>query len=293
MSKPLSAWERVQLARHRERPHTLAYIDELIGDFVELHGDRIFGDDRALVGGLGDFRGRRVMVIGHQKGANTRENIERNFAMPHPEGYRKAHRLVRLAEKFGLPVLTFIDTPAADAGLGSEERGQAIAIAENLLAMASLRVPTVATVIGEGGSGGALAIGVADRILMLENAIYAVASPEACATILWKNAAEAPTAAEALRFTAADLKEFEIADEIVAEPLPAHQAPLDTIRSVGDAIGRHLAELDRIAAGEGGFQALLDCRYQKYRRIGRWAEENDPLTLLAGSGQHLADSSGT
>ncbi|HEU5424788.1 MAG TPA: acetyl-CoA carboxylase carboxyltransferase subunit alpha [Nitrolancea sp.] len=280
MSEPLTAWERVQLARHPQRPHTLDYLHELLEGFVELHGDRIYGDDRALIAGLGTFRGRKVLVLGHQKGANTRENLERNFGMPHPEGYRKALRLIRLAEKFGLPILSFIDTPAADPGLGSEERGQAIAIAENLVALASVRVPTVATVIGEGGSGGALAIGVADRILMLENAIYAVASPEACATILWKNAAEAPTAAEALRITAADLLQFQIADEVVPEPVPAHEQPVETICRVGDAIARQLSELDALAT-RGGPEALLACRYQKYRRIGRWSEEHDPGNLLA------------
>ncbi|HET7037032.1 MAG TPA: acetyl-CoA carboxylase carboxyltransferase subunit alpha [Thermomicrobiaceae bacterium] len=280
MSEPLTAWERVQLARHSQRPHTLDYLHELLDGFVELHGDRIYGDDRSLIAGLGAFHGRQVLALGHQKGTNTRENLERNFGMPHPEGYRKALRLIRLAEKFGLPILSFIDTPAADPGLGSEERGQAIAIAENLVALASVRVPTVATVIGEGGSGGALAIGVADRILMLENAIYAVASPEACATILWKNLAEAPTAAEALRITAADLLQFEIADEVVPEPVPAHEQPVETIRRVGDAIARQLCELDGLTT-RGGIEALLACRYQKYRRIGRWSEEHDPGNLLA------------
>ena len=281
MSEGLTAWERVQLARHARRPHTLDYIQELLDDFVELHGDRSYGEDPALIGGLGTFRGRSVLALGHQKGANTRENLDRNFGMPHPEGYRKALRLIRLAEKFNRPILTFIDTPAADPGLGSEERGQAIAIAENLMQLALVRVPTVATVIGEGGSGGALAIGVADRILMLENAIYAVASPEACAAILWKNAGEAPTAAEVLRITAADLKAFEIADEVVPEPVPAHEQALETIARVGDAIERHLRELDALTAQPGGVRALLDCRYQKYRRIGRWVEEHDPGALLA------------
>lgn len=268
-----SAWERVQLARHPQRPHTLDYIRGLIDHFVELHGDRLFGDDRALIGGTGSFRGRAVVVLGHQKGANTRENLERNFAMPRPEGYRKALRLLRLAEKFGLPVLTFIDTPAADPGLGSEERGQALAIAENLAALASLRVPIVATVIGEGGSGGALAIGVADRILMLENAIYAVASPEACAAILWKNAAAAPAAAETLRITAADLLEFGIADELIPEPTPAHEDLQGTIARVGDVIQHRLDELTALAESPEGVAQLLDRRYGKYRRIGRWAED--------------------
>lgn len=276
MTETLSAWERVLLARNAARPHTLDYIGELIDGFVELHGDRHFGDDRALVGGLGAFRGRPVMVIGHQKGADTRENLERNFGMPRPEGYRKALRLMRHAEKFGLPVLALIDTPAADPGLGSEERGQAVAIAENLLAMASLRVPTVAVVIGEGGSGGALAISVADRLLMLENAVYAVASPEACATILWKDVAKAPEAAATMRVTAADLYEFQIVDEIIPEPVPGHEQPLPTIQRTGDVIARHLDELTATAERDG-IDALLEARYRKYRGIGRWVSASEEL----------------
>jgi acetyl-CoA carboxylase carboxyl transferase subunit alpha len=198
----LSAWDRVKLARHADRPHALDYVRELATDWVELHGDRSFGDDRALVGGLARIGSHRVMVLGHQKGNDTKENLARNFGMARPEGYRKAERLMRHAEKFGFPLVTFIDTPGAEPGIGSEERGQATAIAESLLAMADLATPSVAVVIGEGGSGGALAIGVADRILMLENAIYAVASPEACAAILWKDAARAPEAAETMRVTA-------------------------------------------------------------------------------------------
>jgi acetyl-CoA carboxylase carboxyl transferase subunit alpha len=268
----ITAWERVLLARNPARPHTLSYIGELIDDFVELRGDRLFGDDRALIGGVGEFRGRSVMVLGHQKGGNTRENLERNFGMPRPEGYRKALRLMRLAEKFRIPILTFIDTPAADPGLGSEERGQALAIAENLLAMAALRVPCIATVVGEGGSGGALAISVADRILMLENAIYAVASPEACAAILWKNAAQAPAAAETLRITARDLLGFGIIDELIDEPIPAHEEPGATIRRVGDAIERHLDNLTELV-DRAGDEAMLARRYQKYRDMGRWADD--------------------
>lgn len=273
MSETLSAWDRVLLARNAARPHTLDYIHELISGFVELHGDRHFGDDQALVAGIGSFRGRAVMVMGHQKGTNTRENLDRNFGMPRPEGYRKALRLMRHAEKFGMPILSFIDTPAADPTLGSEERGQAVAIAENLLAMARLPVPTIAVVIGEGGSGGALAIGVADRILMLENAVYAVASPEACATILWKNAAEAPAAAEILRMTAGDLRGFGIADEVIPEPVAAHEQAQAVIQRVGDAVGRHLDQLLATASDPcRGIQALLDARYNKYRHIGRWVE---------------------
>jgi acetyl-CoA carboxylase carboxyl transferase subunit alpha len=251
MTEQLNAWDRVQLARNAARPHALDYINELVKDFVELHGDRLFGDDHALIGGIGDFRGRTVVVLGHQKGANTRENIDRNFGMPRPEGYRKALRLIRQAEKFNLPVLTFIDTPAADPGLGSEERGQANAIAENLIAMAAMRVPAIATVVGEGGSGGALAISIADRILMLENAIYAVASPEACATILWKDAAQAPAAAEILRITAHDLHGFGIADEVIPEPVAAHLQPSATIQRAGDAIERHLRDVEQTIATLG------------------------------------------
>ncbi|MBX6343337.1 MAG: acetyl-CoA carboxylase carboxyltransferase subunit alpha [Thermomicrobiaceae bacterium] len=277
MPEALQAWDRVQLARAATRPHTLDYVHDLIVDFVELHGDRHFGDDRALVGGIGAFRGQTVVVVGHQKGANTRENLDRNFGMPRPEGYRKALRLMRLAEKFGFPLLAFVDTPAADPGLTSEERGQATAIAENLLAMASLRVPTVAVVIGEGGSGGALAISVADRLLMLENAIYAVASPEACATILWHDAAEAPAAAATMRVTASDLHGFGIVDEVIPEPVPAHEDPLGTIHRVGDAVEAALRSLQAVVEDPArGIDALLERRYQKYRAIGRWLEEERP-----------------
>lgn len=283
MPETPSAWERVSLARNLARPHTLDYVNALITGFVELHGDRHFGDDLALVGGIGDFRGRSIIVLGHQKGTNTRENLERNFGMPRPEGYRKAHRLMRLAEKFGMPVLTFIDTPAADPGLGSEERGQAVAIAENLMAMAALKVPTIACVIGEGGSGGALAIGATDRMLMLENAIYAVASPEACATILWKDAAKAPEAAETLRFTAADLYGFGIVDAVIPEPIPAHEQPEATIQRVGDDLEGHLNELEAtLAEGPAGIEQLLAQRYEKYRRIGRWVEQES--TRISPSG---------
>jgi len=269
-----TAWERVKLARHAERPHTLDYVHELATDWVELHGDRAFGDDRALIGGLATFNGRTVMVLGHQKGSDTKENIARNFGMARPEGYRKAERLMRHAEKFGFPVITFIDTPGAEPGIGSEERGQATAIAESLLAMADLGTPTVAVVIGEGGSGGALAIGVADRILMLENAIYAVASPEACAAILWKDAGRAAEAAETMRITAADLARFGIIDEVVPEPIPAHQSPREAIRAAGNAIERHLSELIREYPRHdaGAKDRLRAARYERFRRIGAWQE---------------------
>lgn len=271
---PLSAWERVKLARHAGRPHTLDYIHELFTGFVELHGDRAFGDDQALIGGLGTFRGRPALVLGHQKGANTRDNLSRNFGMPRPEGYRKARRLMAHAEKFALPIITFIDTPAADPGISSEERGQGTAIAESLLAMAGLRVPIVTAVIGEGGSGGALAISLGDRLLMLENAVYAVASPEACAAILWKDAAKASTAAETMRVTAADLERFGIIDELIPEPVAAHEAPRETVAAVGNAIARHLSELlaDFDPDDAAAIARLQAARYEKFRRIGAWTE---------------------
>lgn len=270
----LTVWDRVRLARNPSRPHTLDYVSELVTDFVELHGDRAFGDDRALIGGLGALAGHTVMILGHQKGTNTRENISRNFGMARPEGYRKADRLMRHAAKFGIPVVTFIDTPGAEPGIGSEERGQATAIAESLLTMAGLPVPIVACVIGEGGSGGALAIGVADRIIMLENAIYAVASPEACAAILWKDASKAPEAAETMRVTAAELHAFGLVDEVIAEPVPASEAPHATIKAVGEAIARNLEEL--LAAyppsEPSAVERMLDDRYAKFRKIGAWRE---------------------
>ncbi|MEA2524015.1 MAG: acetyl-CoA carboxylase carboxyl transferase subunit alpha [Thermomicrobiales bacterium] len=273
---PRSAWERVKLARHPERPHALDYVGELTSDFIELHGDRAFGDDQALIGGLARFGERTVLVLGHQKGGNTRENIQRNFGMARPEGYRKAERLMRHAEKFGIPVVTFIDTPGAEPGIGSEERGQGTAIAESLLTMADLRTPIVAVVIGEGGSGGALAIGVADRILMLENAVYAVASPEACAAILWKDSGRAEQAAETMRITAQDLHDFEIIDEVIPERVPAHERPREVIAAVGEAISRHLADLMLLISAPDpygdGLTRLLDARYDKFRRIGAWRE---------------------
>jgi acetyl-CoA carboxylase carboxyl transferase subunit alpha len=273
-SPPLTAWDRVKLARHAERPHVLDYLDELTTNWVELHGDRAFGDDRALIGGLATMDGRTVMVLGHQKGNDTKENISRNFGMARPEGYRKAERLMRHAEKFGFPIVTFIDTPGAEPGIGSEERGQATAIAESLLTMSDLGVPTVAVIIGEGGSGGALAIGVADRILMLENAIYAVASPEACAAILWKDAGRAPEAAETMRITASDLAGFGIIDEVVPEILPAHQRPKDAMRATGEAIVRHLRDLENTFPSSDleRQNRLREQRYQRFRRIGAWIE---------------------
>lgn len=270
----LSAMDRVRLARDPQRPATLDYIGELCSEFVELRGDRSFGDDCALIGGLATFRGRSVVVMGHQGGTNTRENIERNFGMPRPEGFRKARRLMRHAQKFSLPILTFVDTSGADPGISSEERGQATAIAECLMEMVGTRVPIICTVIGEGGSGGALAISLGDRLLMLENAVYAVASPEACAAILWKDASKAAEAAETMRVTAADLDRFGIIDELIPEPVPAHEAPRDTIQTVGDRIATHL---DALCAAfdpddDAGVQDLLSRRYNKFRKIGAWSE---------------------
>ena len=262
-----SSWPATRIGR---TPSTTSR--ELTTDFVELHGDRSFGDDHALIGGLANFAGRTVMVLGHQKGRGTNENIRRNFGMARPEGYRKAERLMRHAEKFGMPVLTFIDTPGAEPGIGSEERGQSTAIAESLLTMAGLRTMIVAVVIGEGGSGGALAIGVADRVLMLENAIYSVASPEASATILWKDVAKASDAAASMKITALDLYGFGMIDEIVPEENPAHERPREVIAAAGSAIRRHLGDLHGQVQQENGLDELVQHRYEKFRRIGAWTE---------------------
>lgn len=272
-SAPLTPWDRVLLARHANRPHTLSFIRGLCDKFVELHGDRASANDPAIVSGIARFRGRTVFIVGHQKGESTRENLDRNFGMARPEGYRKALRIMRQAEKFGVPLLSFIDTPGADPGLKSEENGQAFAIAANVFAMADLRIPSVAVVIGEGGSGGALAIGVADRVLMLENAIYSVASPEACAAIVWKDASRAPDAAAAMRVNAADLLEFGLIDEVIPENPPAHEDPQAAIAATGDAIERHLSQVEQVwKRGATGEQEVLDARYAKYRAMGRWQE---------------------
>jgi len=270
----IPAMDRVRLAREAQRPGTLEYVAELCSNFVELRGDRAFGDDAAMVGGVATFRGRSVVVLGHQGGTNTRENIARNFGMPRPEGFRKARRLMQHAQKFGLPILTFVDTSGADPGISSEERGQATAIADCLMEMVGARVPIVSTVIGEGGSGGALAISLGDRLLMLENAVYAVASPEACAAILWKDASKAAEAAETMRVTAADLDRFGIIDELIPEPVPAHEAPRETIHTVGDRIAAHLDELCAAYDPDdtAGIQAMIDRRYEKFRKIGAWTE---------------------
>lgn len=268
-------WQRVQLARHPERPHSLDYIQGLCTDFVEMHGDRLFGDDAAIIGGLARFEERTVMVIGQQKGRTTKENITRNFGMPQPEGYRKAQRLMEHAARFGFPILTFIDTPGASPGMQSEERGIGQAIAASIMAMLRLEVPVVATVIGEGGSGGAMAIGVADRVLMLENAIYSVASPEASAAILWRDAAQASTAAEAMRITAPDLLQFGVIDEVICEPKGgAHNDIVGAVEAVGGAISRHLAELHAAYAlhTERGTRQLIEDRRRKFRVMGQYME---------------------
>ncbi len=265
----LTPIQRVQVARHPKRPYTLDYIELIFTDFIELKGDRLFRDDPAIVGGWARLDGTPVMVIGHQKGRDTKENLRRNFGMPHPEGYREALRLMKLAEQFGAPVITLIDTPGAYPGLGAEERGQAQAIARNLEEMTLLATPFVAAVVGEGGSGGALAIGVADRILMLENSVYSVISPEGCAAILWNDASERERAAVSLKLTAPDLERLGVIDEIVPEPLGgAHADPAGAAEALGEALRRHIAELTKLDA-----DTLLEQRAAKYRRIGPYTEE--------------------
>jgi len=265
----LSAWQRVQIARHTSRPFFLDYVREFCTDFIELHGDRHYGDDLAMPAGLGTIGGIRCMIIGQQKGRDTKENVLRNFGSPHPEGYRKALRLMRLAEKFRLPVVSFIDTPGAYPGIGAEERHIAEAIAVNLREMMLLRTPLVAVVIGEGGSGGALGIGIADRVLMMENAYYSVISPEGCAAILWKHRKHAPEAAEALKLNASNLLELGIIDSVIPEPMGgAHHDPESAAQAVQTALVAALQEIKKIAP-----QDLLNKRYEKFRKIGIFSEE--------------------
>jgi acetyl-CoA carboxylase carboxyl transferase subunit alpha len=260
----LTPWQISQLARHPLRPYTLDYISRIVDDFEELHGDRAYGDDHAIVAGLGRIEGRPVMLIGHQKGRDTKEKISRNFGMPRPEGYRKALRLMKLAERFELPVLTFIDTPGAYPGVGAEERGQSEAIARNLFEMSGLRTPIIATVIGEGGSGGALAIGVADRILMMQYSTYSVISPEGCASILWKDAEKAPLAAEAMAITSKHLKDQELIDEIVPEPLGGgHRDPDAVARNLKDALVKKLDDISGVP-----IDRLLEARYERLMSVG-------------------------
>ena len=264
----LTAWQRVQIARHVQRPFALDYIGRCFTDWVELHGDRVFGDDKAMPCGLAKIGQYRCVVVAQQKGRDTKENVKRNFGCAYPEGYRKALRLMRLAEKFGLPVIALIDTPGAYPGIGSEERHIAEAIAVNLREMMSLRVPIIAVVIGEGGSGGALGIGVADRVLILENSYYSVISPEACSAILWKDRRHAPEAAEALKLTADDLMRLGVVDEVVAEPEGgAHRDHDLAAAHLGSALRRNLLRLTSLTIGE-----LLNTRYNKFRKLGNFAE---------------------
>lgn len=262
----LSPWQRVQIARHTNRPFMLDYLAHAFDDFCELHGDRRIGDDHAMPGGFARLGDRRVVVVGHQKGRDTKENLKRNFGSAHPEGYRKAMRLMKLAEKFGLPVVALIDTPGAYPGIGAEERNIAEAIAWNLREMMLLRVPVVAVVLGEGGSGGALGIGVADRVLMFENAYYSVISPEGCAAILWKHRKHAPEAAEAMKLAAPDLLRLGLIDAVIAEPPGgAHHDHVAAACLLREALEQHLGDLERLTAAE-----LLDRRYAKFRACGEW-----------------------
>ena len=271
----LTPAQKIQVARHPQRPSTLDYIQVLTDEFIELHGDRRGSDDQALVGGVGRIGDQGVVLLGHQKGRDTKENVARNFGMASPGGYRKAMRLMDHADRFRLPILSFIDTPGAYAGLLAEEQGQGEAIAVNLREMFRLRVPIIATVIGEGGSGGALGIGVADRLLMFQHSVYTVASPEACASILWRDAGKAPVAAEALKITAADLLNLGIIDAVITEPSGGnHWAPLQAAENLREAVLLHLAELQSLSE-----QDLIEQRYAKFRRMGRFLEAGaqDPV----------------
>jgi len=267
----LTPWQRVQIARHPRRPYTLDYIHLITHDFTELHGDRAFSDDKAMVGGLARIGKRKALFIGHQKGRDTKENLKRNFGSAHPEGYRKALRLMKLAEKFNVPIIIFIDTPGAYPGIGAEERGQAEAIAYNLREMIGIAVPIVVFIIGEGGSGGALGVGIGDKICVLENAYYSVISPEGCAAILWKDKTKAPEAANVLKLTAQNLYELRIIDEIIKEPLGgAHRDHELIAKSIEEAINKHLDELEALSKEE-----LLDGRYEKFRKIGAFFEPKE------------------
>ncbi|WP_454004936.1 acetyl-CoA carboxylase carboxyltransferase subunit alpha [Alcaligenes sp. Marseille-Q7550] len=264
----LTPWQTALVARHPQRPYTLDYVREIFSDFHELHGDRMYADDLAIVGGLARFNGTPCMVIGHQKGRDTKERARRNFGMPRPEGYRKALRLMRLAEKFGIPVFTFVDTPGAYPGIGAEERGQSEAIGHNLYAMAKLRVPIISTIIGEGGSGGALAIAVGDVVSMLQYSTYAVISPEGCASILWRSADKAPVAAEALAITAPRLKELGLVDRVINEPIGgAHRDPTMMARQLGRALADALRQVSGMST-----EQLLDQRMERLLAYGRFQE---------------------
>ena len=264
----LSPWQIARVARHESRPYTLDYLSYIVPDFQELHGDRMYADDPAIIGGTGRIDGRVCMFIGHQKGRDTKERVRRNYGMPKPEGYRKAQRLMRMAEKFGMPVVTFIDTPGAYPGVGAEERGQSEAIAYSLYLMAGLKTPIISVVIGEGGSGGALAIGVGDRLLMLQYSIYSVISPEGCASILWKSAEKAEDAAEAMRITASSLNEFGLVDQVLEEPLGgAHRNPTEAAEVIRNGILKCLDELDGLST-----ELLLEQRQQRLASFGQFKE---------------------
>ncbi|MBF0505027.1 MAG: acetyl-CoA carboxylase carboxyltransferase subunit alpha [Candidatus Omnitrophica bacterium] len=265
----MTSWQRVQIARHPKRPYTLDYIRMMTEDFLELHGDRLYSDDKAMVGGFAKIDGQKVMIIGHQKGRDVKENVLRNFGCAHPEGYRKAMRLMHLAVKFQAPVICFIDTPGAYPGIQAEERGQAQAIAGNLRDMAGIRTPIAAVIIGEGGSGGALGIGVADRVLILQHAYYSVISPEGCASILWRNSLKAPLAAEALKLHGEHLEKFGIVDEIIPEPLGgAHRDPQDVAGRLKTALSKFIKKTSTLSS-----QDLLDARYKKYRNMGEFLDK--------------------
>ncbi|WP_096436079.1 acetyl-CoA carboxylase carboxyl transferase subunit alpha [Alteribacter populi] len=269
----ISPWNRVQLARHSQRPTTLDYINQLFTNFLELHGDRLYGDDEAIVGGIAKYRGKPVTVIGHQRGKGTKENIRRNFGMPHPEGYRKALRLMKQAEKFNRPIINFIDTKGAYPGIAAEERGQSEAIARNLIEMADLKVPIICIVIGEGGSGGALALGVGDRIYMLENSTYSVISPEGAAALLWKDAGQAQRAAETMKITAPDLKELELIDDIIPEVRGgAHRDLEQQAKAIDETLQKALEQLS-------GFQGeeYVEKRYEKFNKIGQYDNVNGTI----------------
>jgi len=267
--KNLTVWQRVQIARHSDRPYTLDYINMIMTDFIEIHGDRMFADDFALIAGFAKLDGVKVVVLGHQKGRETNEKLKRNFGCAHPEGYRKAIRVMQMAEKFKLPIIVFIDTPGAYPGIGAEERGQAQAIACNLRDMARIKTPIIATVIGEGGSGGALGIGVADNVCILQHSYYSVISPEGCASILWRNSTKAPEAAVALKINGEDLIEFGIVDEIIPEPQGgAHKDPNSMGMEIKKVLSRRLKELSAFSSEE-----IIEKRYERFRRIGEYTEK--------------------
>ncbi|MBM3253261.1 MAG: acetyl-CoA carboxylase carboxyltransferase subunit alpha [Candidatus Omnitrophica bacterium] len=266
----LSAWQKVQIARHPQRPYSLDYISMIMSDFIEFHGDRLFGDDKAIIGGLAMLDNRKIMFIGHQKGRDTKENLMRNFGCAHPEGYRKALRLMKLAEKFDIPIVSFIDTPGAYPGIGAEERGQAHAIALNLKEMMNIKIPIIVVVIGEGGSGGALGIGIGDRICILENAYYSVISPEGCAAILWRDSSKAPEAAEELKLTADKLLKLGVVDEIIPEDIGgAHRGPQKTAEAIKETLLRYIKELSNISR-----EKLILNRYERFRKMGIFEDKD-------------------